>query len=120
LSRILVVDDEPDLRFLVRKILERAGHEVVDAGHGEAALEHVHRTPPDLVMTDLMMPVMGGVELIRRLRADPATAGIPILAATGDPQLVSGADATLPKPYQRDELVAVANALLAKKREDLP
>ncbi|HET6483408.1 MAG TPA: response regulator, partial [Actinoplanes sp.] len=61
------MDDEPDLRYVLRRVFERAGHEVVDAGHGAAALEMVHRSPPDLVVTDMMMPVMGGVELIRRL-----------------------------------------------------
>ena len=85
MPRILVVDDEPDQRFLLRRIFERAGHEVTDAGDGAAALRAVRESPPDLVVTDMMMPVMGGAELIRRLRSEPATAGIPILAASGDP-----------------------------------
>jgi CheY-like chemotaxis protein len=113
--RILVVDDEPDLRFVLRRILERAGHEVVDAGHGAAALEVVDASPPDLVVTDMMMPVMGGDELIHRLRADPTTAQIPILAATGDPSLADGADAVLTKPYRPDEILTAANALLTQK-----
>jgi two-component system chemotaxis response regulator CheY len=115
LFRILVVDDEPDLRYLLRRSFERAGHQVIDAGHGAAALEAVQQVVPDLVVTDMMMPVMDGAELIRRLRSDPATAQIPILAATGDAQLAGGADAVLRKPYQPRELVAAANALLAQK-----
>ena len=99
LSKILVVDDEPAQRFLLRRIFERAGHEVTDAGDGAAALQAVGESPPDLVVTDMMMPVMGGAELIRRLRCDPATAGIPILAASGDPHLADGADAVMAKPY---------------------
>ncbi len=114
-SRILVVDDEPDLRFILRRIFERAGHDVVDANDGAAALQAVRDWPPDLVVTDMMMPVMGGVELIRRLRADPVTAGIPILAATGDAQLAGAADAVLSKPYQSNELLAVVTTLLATK-----
>jgi CheY-like chemotaxis protein len=114
-ARILVVDDEPDLRYLLRIFLERAGHEVVVAIHGAAALESVQDSPPDLVVTDMMMPVMGGPELIRRLRTDPLTAGIPILAATGDPQLADAADAALTKPVLRQELVSAVNALLAQK-----
>ena len=115
--RILVVDDEPDLRYLLRRSFERAGHEVIDAGHGAAALEAIHRSVPDLVVTDMMMPVMDGAELIRRLRADPATAEIPILAATGDAQLAGGADLVLAKPYQPQQLVAAANALMAQKAD---
>jgi CheY-like chemotaxis protein len=117
LFRILVVDDEPDLRYVLRRIFERAGHEVVDAGHGAAALESVRRSPPHLVVTDMMMPVMGGVELIRRLRADPGTAQIPILAVTGDGQLAGDADAILSKPYRPDQVLAAANGLLAQKAD---
>jgi CheY-like chemotaxis protein len=113
----LVVDDEPDLRYILRRIFERAGHEVLDAGHGGAALDLVHASPPDLVVTDVMMPVMGGVELIHRLRADATTAQIPIIAATGDAHLAGGADAVLTKPYQPDQLVAAASALLAQKAD---
>ncbi len=115
MSRILVVDDEPDLRFLLRRIFERAGHDVVDASHGIDALESVRTSPPDLVVTDMMMPVMDGVELISRLRSDPATAGIPILAVTGDSELAGDADAVLAKPYDPGELVAAADALLTQK-----
>jgi CheY-like chemotaxis protein len=115
LSRILIVDDEPDMRYLLRRIFQRAGHEVVEAGHGEAALELVRASPPDLIVTDMMMPVMGGVELIGRLRADPTTELIPILAATGDPRLASRADAVLTKPYLPHQLLAAATTLLTRK-----
>ena len=110
-----MVDDEPDLRYILRRIFERAGHEVVDAGNGVAALECVRASPPDLVVTDMMMPVMGGTELIRRLRADPDTAQIPILAATADPQVARGADAVLAKPYLPEQLLAATNMLLTQK-----
>jgi CheY-like chemotaxis protein len=108
----LVVDDEPDQRFLLRRIFERAGHEVTDAGDGAAALRAVADSPPDLVVTDMMMPVMDGPELIRCLRAEPATAGIPILAASGDPHLAGAADAVVPKPYDWHHLLKVADGLL--------
>jgi CheY-like chemotaxis protein len=68
------------------------------------------------VVTDVMMPVMGGVELIRGLRADPATAYIPILAASGDTHLAGAADAVLPKPYELHHLLAVVGALLKEGR----
>ena len=114
MARILVVDDEPDERFLVGRIFRREGHEVAVAGDGAAALKVVHEWSPDLVVTDIMMPVMDGVEFIRRLRGDPATAGIPILAASGDTHLAGAADAVLKKPYEDRRLVEIVNALLEK------
>ncbi len=115
-ARILVVDDEPDQRFLLRRIFERAGHEVSDAGDGAAALRAVRASAPDLVVTDVMMPVMDGAKLIGCLRDDPATAHIPVLVASGDPHLAAAADAVVPKPYQWHDLVAVADALLTEGR----
>jgi CheY-like chemotaxis protein len=69
---------------------------------------------PDLVVTDMMMPVMDGAELIRRLRTEPVTAAVPILAASGDVHLAGGADAVVSKPYTPDGLLAVADDLLKK------
>ena len=86
MARILVVDDEPDQRFLLRRIFERAGHEVTEATDGAAAVKAIRELPPDLVVTDMMMPIMGGAEFIQCLRDDPATAHIPILAASGENQ----------------------------------
>jgi CheY-like chemotaxis protein len=114
--RILVVDDEPTQRILLRRIFERAGHEVSDAGDGAAALRAARESPPDLVVTDMMMPVMDGAELIRQLRSGPVTAGIPILAASGDSHLAVGADAIVPKPYSWQRLVEVADCLLTEGR----
>jgi CheY-like chemotaxis protein len=112
MPRILVVDDEPDQRFLLRRIFEKAGHEVTDVCDGAAALAAVRESRPDLVVTDIMMPIMNGVELIGRLRSDPVMAGIPILAASGDPHLAAMADAILPKPYSWQRMIAIADALL--------
>ena len=70
--RILVVDDEPDQRAMLRRIFERAGHEVVEARDGCAALAAARESPPDLLVTDMTMPVMGGAELIVRIRTEPA------------------------------------------------
>jgi CheY-like chemotaxis protein len=103
------------MRYILRRIFERAGHQVADASHGAAALEAVRRSRPDLVVTDMMMPVMSGIELIRRLRADPATADIPILAVTGDAHLAVDADAVLAKPWKSRQVLAAATALMAQK-----
>lgn len=117
MGTILVVDDEPDLRYILHRIFTRAGHDVTEAGNGAAALEAVRQVRPDLVVTDMMMPVMGGVELIRRLRADPATSAIPILSVSADWQLAVEADAALAKPYQRAELLDAADRLLREGRD---
>jgi CheY-like chemotaxis protein len=105
-KEILVVDDEPNIRFLVRVTLEAAGYEVVEAHHGVAALERAKESRPDLVVTDLMMPVMGGRALIERLRSNPETAAIPILVISANGNLdVGEADAALSKPFDPDELL---------------
>lgn len=94
------------MRFLVRIILEGEGYEVVEAHHGAVALERAEESQPDLVVTDLMMPVMGGRELIDRLRSNSELASIPILVLSSNGNLVAGAaDAALGKPFDPDALV---------------
>jgi CheY-like chemotaxis protein len=117
LSVILVVDDEPDLRFLLRRILEGAGHDVLEAGNGADALTSARRSPPDLVVTDVMMPIMGGVELIRRLRDDPTMKDIPIVAVSGHGYLAAAADTVVAKPFEPKTLLAAVNALLAREAD---
>src|SRR3954470_12655086 len=82
--RVLLVEDAPFLRYAFGRLLRLHGFEVLEANDGLEALQHVNDFQPDLVVTDLMMPVMDGVELIRRLREDPRTAELPILAMTAD------------------------------------
>ena len=115
MPKVLVVDDESNMRFLLRMVLETEGFEVVEAHHGAAALDRVKEVVPDLVVTDLMMPVMNGRELVARLRADDATAGIPILvvSANANPD-VAGVDAALGKPFDLDVLLDAARALCRK------
>jgi two-component system chemotaxis response regulator CheY len=115
-SVVLVVDDEPDLRFLLRWFIELGGHQVVEAWNGAAALQTMAQAPPDLVITDIMMPVMNGAELIRRLRAEPTTAAIPILAVSADGYLAVGADEVLAKPFNGPELIAAVERLLEEGR----
>lgn len=117
MSRILVVDDEPDQRFMLRRIFGRAGHEVAEAQDGRTALDAIRDSPPDLLVTDMMMPVMSGAEPIRCVRGEPSIAHIPIVAVSGDPDLAGGAaDAVVTKPYDWHELVAMANGLLKEGR----
>ena len=112
MTKILIVDDEPDVRHILRRIFEKAGYEITEAIHGAAALHELNGELPDLVVTDLMMPVMDGNELVAALRADPRTASIPILSLTGNPASSIGADLVLKKlPPQDDLLAAVASVL---------
>ena len=117
MTRILVVDDESDARFLLRYEFERAGYEVSEAEHGLAALTSILESAPDVVVTDMMMPVMDGVELIRWLRADPRTARIPIFCVSGNHDLAIGADIALDKYGDLSDLVPMTQALLDKGHE---
>jgi CheY-like chemotaxis protein len=111
-TTILIVDDEPDVLFLLRMTFEVAGYRVVEARHGAAALERLTDSSPDLVVTDLMMPVMDGRELIQRLRSEPQTATIPILLIGTWPDISAGADAVIRKPFRLAELLDSVASLL--------
>jgi CheY-like chemotaxis protein len=112
MALILAVDDEPDVLFLLRVIFERAGHRVVEAPNGGKALEAIDEAKPDVVVTDLMMPVMDGRELIENLRANPETATIPIVMLTANPTGVAGADAIMRKPFSNIEIVERVEQLI--------
>jgi phosphate regulon transcriptional regulator PhoB len=123
-SRVLIVEDEPDIRELVVHHLKREGYQVSVAASGEEALRQVQASPPDLVLLDLMMPAMNGLEVCRRLRQDPVTASLPIvmLTAKGDEVdrvlgLELGADDYVVKPFSPKELLARVRAVL---RRSLP
>jgi len=112
LTRILVVDDDPSTRFVIKLILEKAGFEVAEARHGEEALAMIRPDPlPDIVSTDLMMPFVNGMELIRRLRAELRTANIPIVVVSGNPEVarelqIEGlVNAVIRKPFDATKLV---------------
>ena len=108
---VLVVDDEPVIRYLLAVTLEFAGYEVIEAPHGEAALEEVRQASPQLVITDQMMPVMGGTDLIKQLRADDEFAQIPIILLTATSGEEPHADAVLMKPFEPDELIELVDTL---------
>jgi len=111
-ARILIVDDEPDVRYMIRVILESAGHEVTEARNGAAGLTSVTSAPPDLVITDVMMPTMNGVEFIERLRSDPNSSAIPILVVSGNSELATAANARIGKPFLAQELLSAAALLI--------
>lgn len=109
---ILVVDDEPDVLFLLRLTLEAAGYAVVEAAHGAEALASIHATRPTLIITDLMMPVMDGRELIRRVRAEPETADVPIMLLSANPDQNIGADRVMRKPFNPRDLTRAIDELV--------
>jgi phosphate regulon transcriptional regulator PhoB len=121
--RVLIVEDEPDIRDLIVFHLEREGYQVVKARSGADALRQAQAAPPDLVLLDLMLPEMDGLEVCRRLRQNPATQAVPIvmLTARGDEVdrvlgLEMGADDYVVKPFSPRELVARIRAVLRRTR----
>ena len=115
---VLIVDDDPSIRALLRQELEAAGHEVREAATGEAALAAVKRQRPGLIILDVMMPGLSGFDVAAVLRNDPQTLAIPIiiLSVTHDPErgLRLGVDRYFTKPVSTEVLLRDVEALLAR------
>jgi len=118
---ILVVDDERDIRVLVAINLRKAGYRVVEAGTGSEALDEVSKCSPALIILDLMLPDRSGRDICRTLRANPATAKIPVLMLTARHEemdrvkgFMSGADDYVTKPFSVRELVLRVGAILRR------
>jgi len=122
--KVLVVDDEKDITALVAYHLEREGFRVLQAHDGLQALDLVKRERPNLLILDLMLPQMGGLDVCRRLRKEPDTARLPILMLTAKAEeadkvlgLELGGDDYLTKPFGPRELVARVKALIRRSEE---
>lgn len=122
-SRVLVVDDTASIRFLIRTNLELDGWEVVEAADGQECLERIVDIAPDIITIDAVMPRLDGWATVSALRANPATAGIPIVMVTTQAQAVdvrhgveAGVDAYLTKPFDPDDLVATVRRVLVESR----
>jgi DNA-binding response OmpR family regulator len=116
---ILVADDDEDILDLVCLSLEQAGHETLRAGDGDEALRLAREHHPDLCVLDVVMPGRTGIEVVKSLRNDPETAGIPVLLLTATvqekellPGLDKGGDFYLGKPFSPRELKARVGVLL--------
>ena len=121
MSRVLVVEDDPDIAALLQHTLEKGGHTIDVLASGSSVLPRVAAAPPDLVVLDLMLPGMNGLQVCQALRRDPATAAIPILMLTakGDEDdrvrgLELGADDYVTKPFSPKEVAARVDALLRR------
>ncbi|CAB4708981.1 MAG: response regulator [Actinobacteria bacterium] len=121
MARILVADDDIDIRELVEFKLATLGHEITVVADGAAAVEACQAWRPDLAVLDVMMPGVSGLEAIRAIRADPALAGLPVILLTARAQesdvetgFDSGADDYITKPFSPRELASRVEALLAR------
>lgn len=124
-ARVLIADDDPFLRELLTYKLSAAGYCVSSARDGGEALEQCHYPLPDLIVLDAMMPVTDGFEVLRRLKADPLTASVPVIMLTAlrrEEDVVGalklGAADYLVKPFIPDELVARIGRLLPTGIDD--
>src|SRR5574337_1608833 len=120
-EKILVVDDEQDLVKLIRYHLEKEGYKVISASNGEDALFLTRREKPDLIVLDLMLPAIDGLEVCKRLKADHELANIAIIMLTAKGEEVDitlglklGADDYMTKPFSPKELLARIQAVLRR------
>jgi two-component system response regulator MtrA len=121
MARIVVADDDVDIRELVEFKLASLGHDIVAVGDGGAALAACRERRPDLVVLDVMMPGVSGIQAIQAIRADGALRGLPVILLTARAQesdveqgFDSGADDYITKPFSPRELAARVEALLAR------
>jgi two-component system alkaline phosphatase synthesis response regulator PhoP len=127
MSRILVVEDDPDIAGLLTHYLQRAGFEADMVSSGGDVLPRVKKAPPDLLLLDLMLPGIDGLEVCRAVRGDPQTAAIPIIMITAKGEesdrivgLELGADDYITKPFSPNEVIARIRALLRRAHRTGP
>ena len=119
---ILVVDDEPSIRGLLRAALDGNGYRLLDAADGASALQIAQRERPDLILLDIALPGLSGLEVCRRLRANPATAETPVLLLSGIVQAgeqreatKAGAQGVIAKPFSPAALVTQIEDALRRR-----
>lgn len=124
MPRILHIEDDPANRLLVRKLLQKSGHDVVDAVDGLEGIRFAREKKPDLVLVDLNIPGLDGYEVTLRLRAEPLLAGVPIVAITAegdrDTSLAVGCDGFLQKPIDARSFPSVIERYLKGAKESAP
>jgi two-component system, cell cycle response regulator DivK len=116
----LLVDDYADAREMYAEFLSASGYRVAEAADGEEALEKTAELAPDIILLDVSLPLLDGREVTKRLKGNPATAGIPVVLLSGmPPEYVKGvgADACVSKPCAPEALLAEVERLLATRRK---
>jgi two-component system phosphate regulon response regulator PhoB len=120
-TKILVIEDEPDILEVIQYNLEREGHKVIACRNGELGLSRIRTDDPDLVILDLMLPGMDGVEVCRQVKSDPVTRAIPVIMVTAKSEesdivlgLGIGADDYITKPFSPKELLARVKVVLRR------
>lgn len=121
---ILVVEDQEEIASLLRFKLKHSGYEVALAENGKVALEMSRANPPDLIILDVMMPVMDGVETLKNLKSDDHLKSIPVIMLTAQSAetavvngLELGAEDYITKPFRSEEFVARVNAVLSRRKK---
>ncbi len=125
MAKIMVVDDEADMRFMVRKILENEGHEVIEAEAGKIALEKLKEVKPDLILLDVMMPGLDGWDVCKQIREDKETENITVamltVKSTDEDKVTSFddglADWHISKPFKKKRFVKTVKWLLESPLE---
>ena len=119
MKRVLVVEDTPDNRQIIRDLLVSSGYEVIEANDGAAGVAKATEAKPDLILMDIQLPLLDGYEATRRIKADPTLKHIPIVAVTsyalsGDEAKTraAGCDGYVAKPFSPRELLAVVRKFL--------
>ncbi len=127
MSRILVAEDDPDIASLLTHYLQRAGFEADMVTSGGDVLPRMRKAPPDLLLLDIMLPGLNGLEVCRAVRGDPQTAAVPIIMVTAKDEesdrivgLELGADDYITKPFSPNEVVARIRALLRRAQRTAP
>jgi CheY-like chemotaxis protein len=122
MTTILVVDDEPLIAMALEAVLEDAGYQVATAANGQQGLEQLAKMPrPELVLLDMMMPIMNGPTMLAAMAADPNLSGIPVIVLSSLPEeavraRAKGVAAILRKPYTVDEILNVITRVLGLVR----
>ncbi|MEN3316084.1 MAG: hypothetical protein V7605_2318 [Acidimicrobiaceae bacterium] len=123
-TRVLVIDDDPVILELLRINFEIEGFEVISACDGQEGLRRAGVDHPDVILSDIMMPRLDGLQLLARLRGDPATADVPVVLLSAKAQLAEvdrgmalGADDYVTKPFDPLELLDRVNAAMDKRRK---
>lgn len=121
----MIVDDDRDLNFIIKTILEQAGFNIISYFDAETALKNIKQEKPDIIMLDVMMPGISGFDACKRIKSDPDICGTTVFMLTArgigediDMAMKNKADFFITKPFDNDYLIEKINEFIAKKKND--